>query len=182
MSNENIVSQINSGNLKFMQLLIIRHMPVIHRMAIRYSGSESEIEDLEQIALIALCNAVKSYNSEKISFSAFAGMCIRRAFINEYRSAGMLKRVPAELMLPFDECDVAVGQTPETIFMEKENFRRLTETIQLELSKLEYKVLQCFLSGVSYTHIANKLGISEKSVDNALRRIRSKLKGRFFHS
>lgn len=178
LSNEELVEKINSGNSDILQLLIIRHMPLIRRLAAKYARTSDETEDFEQIGLIALCNAVKSYKSDNVSFSYFAGVCIRRALIGERRASGRRRRVPPELVFPLDECDAPAGQTPETILMEKESLIRLTDTIKLELSKLEYRVLQGFLSGASYAVIADQLGISEKSVDNALRRIRGKLKNK----
>jgi RNA polymerase sporulation-specific sigma factor len=44
-----------------------------------------------------------------------------------------------------------------------------------ELSKLEQQVLKLYLQGLSYEEIAEQLGKTEKSIDNALQRIRGKL-------
>ena len=62
------------------------------------------------------------------------------------------------------------------IFFDKEAYKALTHNIRLELSGLELAVLQLFLAGKKYIDIADELGISEKSVNNALMRIRKKLK------
>lgn len=53
---------------------------------------------------------------------------------------------------------------------------RLMLRVANSLSSLESKVLSLFLSGMTYDEIANQLEISAKSVDNALQRIRKKLK------
>ena len=88
------------------------------------------------------------------------------------------KNIPDELIDPIDEYEnIADGNNPETIFFEREAYESLAETIRLELSTLEYEVLQLYLSGESYSYISEKLGISLKSVGNALSRIRKKLKG-----
>ena len=68
------------------------------------------------------------------------------------------------------------NNSPEKIFFDNEDFKSLKDTIKVELSSLEYEVLQLFLSGENYSAIAEKLGISEKSVDNSLTRVRKKLK------
>ena len=62
------------------------------------------------------------------------------------------------------------------ILIEKEDYKALTNNIKLELSAMEYNVLELFLSGKGYSDIAKYLGITEKSVDNALARIRKKIK------
>ena len=66
---------------------------------------------------------------------------------------------------------------PNYLFFEREAYKSLAATIKLELSPLEYSVLELFLAGEKYSAIAEKLAVSEKSVDNALGRIRKKIKG-----
>ena len=68
------------------------------------------------------------------------------------------------------------ASSPESILIEKESFDDLEHTIKKDLSDFEYQVLCEFLSGKSYAEIADSLGVASKSVDNALRRIRSKIK------
>ena len=43
------------------------------------------------------------------------------------------------------------------------------------LSDLELKVLEMYLNGRSYQHIANRLDRDVKSIDNALQRVKRKL-------
>ena len=77
-----------------------------------------------------------------------------------------------------DSGEFSDASNPEKMLIEQEDYENLTELIRLELSEMEYKVLAEFLAGSSYADISGKLGISNKSVDNALRRIRSKLKNK----
>ena len=84
--------------------------------------------------------------------------------------------LPEELFQSLDLVDVTDFNNPEKILLEKESLKALTETIKLELSKLELEVLNLYLIGLSYGDISKKLKISDKSVDNALARIRKKLK------
>jgi RNA polymerase sporulation-specific sigma factor len=57
--------------------------------------------------------------------------------------------------------------------MESEKVR---EDIREKLSKYERQVLTEFLTGASYEEISLKLGKTEKSIDNAIQRVRKKLK------
>ncbi|MDE6124170.1 MAG: LuxR C-terminal-related transcriptional regulator, partial [Eubacterium sp.] len=52
----------------------------------------------------------------------------------------------------------------------------LTQQLQNELSEFENNVLRLHMIGCSYREIANKLGKTPKAIDNALQRIRKKLK------
>ena len=75
-----------------------------------------------------------------------------------------------------DGLEIPDCNSPEKIFFDRESYKSLENSIKLELSGLEYSVLQLFLSGKKYIEIARELNISEKSVNNALIRIRKKLK------
>ena len=75
-----------------------------------------------------------------------------------------------------DGFEIPDCNSPEKIFFDRESYKSLENSIKLELSGLEYSVLQLFLSGKKYIEIARELNISEKSVNNALIRIRKKLK------
>ena len=62
------------------------------------------------------------------------------------------------------------------LLIEKEKFKEFKEQLWNKLSNMEKKVLQLYLEGNNYTSIAHMLGKSDKSIDNALSRIRQKLK------
>ena len=66
--------------------------------------------------------------------------------------------------------------TPESICLYKEFFTELWKNIESALSVTEFKVLTLCVNGMSYKAAAEKLGISEKSVDNAMQRARRKIK------
>lgn len=179
MSDEELVTKINAGEYDLLRVIVARYTPVVKYHAKGFAANESDIEDLVQDGLIALYSAVKGYSSQKASFSTFASLCIKRAMIGESRAAGRKKRVPTELCSSLDETPELAGvKSAETEFIEKESFKTLTDSIRLELSEFEYKVLSAFLAGHTYSAIAEECGVAVKSVDNALRRIRSKLKNK----
>ena len=65
---------------------------------------------------------------------------------------------------------------PEKLLIDKENYKRLWKKIEEALSPLENQVLDLYLTGMSYVQIAKVLGRDEKSTDNALNRIKTKVK------
>mgnify|MGYP002614597033 CR=1 FL=1 len=67
-------------------------------------------------------------------------------------------------------------ETPEEIMISRENVIGMHERIKERLSKFEYQVLELYLKGYDYTQIAEKLGKQPKAIDNALQRIRSKVR------
>lgn len=175
LTDNEVISLINSGEYENLQIIIDRYLPLIIKTVKNYCP-ENEVEDAMQEATFALYSAVKAYNPQKACFSAFATVCIKRAVIAHLRKNNSQKAIPDELLFSIDEADIPIAATPESILIEKEDYKTLTDNIRLELSKLEYNVLQSFLEGKSYTEIAKGLNITEKAVDNALARIRKKIK------
>lgn len=176
-TDNQLVELINNGEYRYLQLLINRYMPYIISTASRYNAGGLDTEDFIQEGILAIFSAVKSYDAEKASFKTFVCLCINRAMSSALmRVVGNAKHIPEGLISSIDELELADMSDPESILIEKENYDQLERVIKEESSDFEYKVLCEFLGGKSYSDIADSLGVSEKSVDNALRRIRSKIK------
>lgn len=175
LTDNEVISLINNGEYENLQIIFDRYLPLIVKTAKKYSA-ESEVEDAVQEATFALYSAVKSFDEKKSSFSAFASVCIERAVIAHLRKDTLQRNIPRGLITPIEDVEIKVETSPESIFIEKEAYEALADNIRLELSNMEYRVLQLFLDGQSYRQIAKAMNISEKSVDNALARIRKKIK------
>ena len=65
---------------------------------------------------------------------------------------------------------------PEELFIDKENVSGIEAIIEKELSSFEKQVLDLYLTGMSYSQIAKVLARDEKSTDNALQRLKAKIK------
>ncbi len=175
MSDESIVKLIQEGEYALLPTIIEHYMLAIVSTAKGYLPAPY-VDDAVQEATIALYNAIKTYDPQKSSFSTFATLCIKRAVIAFARKNGAQKNIPDELLSSLDNAEISDNTTPEAIFIEKEDYDTLTQNIKVELSSMEYDVLQLFLAGMSYSEIAKHLSITDKAVDNSLSRIRKKLK------
>ena len=177
LPDETLVERINSGDYELLRILFSRYTPIVRSMSLRTARNDVDVEDLMQEGLISLYSAVKGYSAEKSSFRSFAMICIKRAMVDFIRSNTRKKLVPPDMCSSIDETpDLVNTKSAESEFIEKESLKTLTESIRVELSEFEYKVLASFLSDNSYTDIAKENNVSVKSVDNALKRIRTKLK------
>ena len=67
---------------------------------------------------------------------------------------------------------------PEEQVIDRENVQKLLKMIDTELSDFEKQVLDLYMTGMTYTQIAKVLGRDEKSTDNALHRMKSKIRKR----
>ena len=140
-------------------------------------------EDLIQEGMLGLFKAVRDYKPEKeASFATFAGLCIDRQMYSAVASSQRQKHQPlnsfVSLSEPVSEQELRLvdEETPEEIMISRENVIGMHERIKERLSKFEYQVLELYLKGYDYTQIAEKLGKQPKAIDNALQRIRSKVR------
>ena len=178
ISDDQLVARISSGEYELFYLLIKRYQPLVKSIAFSMATAENEVEDLVQEGNIALFSAVRSYQSQKASFGTFASICVKNAMIDVLRSSNSKRKIPEGMLSSIHDVEVQDNNTPEKIFFDNEDYRILTDSINIELSSLERKVLSAHLCGLSYSEIAKELAVSVKSVDNSLSRIRAKLKNR----
>ena len=176
MSDNEIISRINEGRYEYLQVLIDRYMPLILSKAKAFGGFGIEIDDLIAEGIMGVFSAVKSFDTEKSKFSTFVSLCIERAMLAEIRTASRKRQIPSNMITYINDLELESGDNPEDIYINKESFCSLKENIVSGLSDMENKVFELFLDGNSYSDIAEKLGVSVKSVDNSLSRIRNKIK------
>ncbi|MCQ2478199.1 MAG: sigma-70 family RNA polymerase sigma factor [Clostridia bacterium] len=175
LSDIEIVSHIKSGEYEYFKVLMNRYMPLVTAISKKFSVLDSDLDDLIQEGRLAVFSAVKSYDADKSSFKTFATLCITRAISDFVKSDNIKRRVPKNMITDISQTELPTDESPEKILLDKESYTALTENIKSCLSNLEYCVLCSFILGKSYSQIASYLGISEKSVENALKRIRAKL-------
>ena len=145
--------------------------------------------------MIGLFKAVRDFDSGRdASFFTFADLCISRQMYTAVQASRRQKHIPLNTYISLyatarenserSEEDMTLvnilslksEQSPEEMMIDKENVEQLERTIEKELSGFEKQVLDLYLTGMRYTQIAKVLGRDEKSTDNALQRIKSKLK------
>lgn len=161
------------GNQDAFCTIAQRYTPMLHKILGGLAVGPNEREDLFQEGLIGLYKAVVMFDPALSSFNTFAYLCVRRSMLSAARALG---KVPQELSLPEQEMAIDPLSEPETLLINQESYRLLRQRIDAHLSPYETNVLKLFLTGVSHDLIAQKLSTSRKSVDNAISRIRRKLK------
>lgn len=145
-------------------------------------------EDILQEGNIALYKAALAFDPEKgfrfsSFFDSFLHIHYRRIFFerNLRKKDPMCRCTPIEyydLDMEYDcmVSDIACSDVERTV-MDRERHDALMRSVEKSLSDTERNVVLAYLGGSDYRTIAAKLGISEKSVDNALTRAKKKLKG-----
>ena len=169
------------------ELLIARYTRLVRSCARPYFLIGGDSEDLTQEGMIGLMNAVREYDEAKeASFRTFAEICIRNRLYSVLRAAARDKQSPLNQSVPldtpfFDSNSYTSGisdlaqRNPEDFLIDREHTQSLLSCVRKQLSEFEAKILGYYLSGLSCREIAESVGRSPKSVDNAVQRIRRKM-------
>ncbi len=195
LSDEDIIDLARNGDKYAIDHIIDKYKNLVRTRARTYFLIGADKEDIVQEGMIGLYKAARDFKREKHAyFKAFADLCITRQIITAIKSATRQKHIPLNsyisLNKPFFEENEqtlldTIGQktstNPEEIVISKEHFNSVEEKMFKVLSKFERKVLSLYLDGKGYTEIAKQLGKSEKSIDNALQRIKRKVM-QFIHN
>lgn len=160
--------------------LVVRYLYLVRSVAAEYKNSGLEPDDLIQEGLLGLLSAVNSYDETKGSaFKSYAGVCVKNKIVSAVRTALSDKnKILNDFVLLDDEAEFSADHLsePEAVIISQEAEEGIYTAIEQNLTELEKKVLSLYLLRYSYAEISAELGINEKACDNAMQRVRKKLK------
>lgn len=188
-SDNELISLAVAGDQAAFACLLGRYSQLIHSKAVvksRLCGCDI-VDDLCQEAAIGLLQAVKSYDPAKgAEFRTYVETCVENVLVSAVRSYVSRKNQPLNNHEEFNDSEfsgsvISYGLPsdsgdPQDYMSESDGFDRLMDEISLSLTDLEKDVLDMRLRGYSYEETADRLGIGVKSVDNAIQRVRQKMK------
>lgn len=189
-SDTELVEMAKGGDFDAEEYLINKYSYIV-RYEIRFLYIVgAEVEDLMQEGMIGLFSAIRSYDlGSKAKFSTFATTCIRNRVNTFIKTNNREKHIPLNTYISIysgedEEDEVPIYEQlidespgPEEEVIESERFREMYAELDKRLSHVEGTVAKLYISGRSRAEIAEAIGKDEKSVNNALTRIRNKLKG-----
>lgn len=181
-SDEELVKLAKCGDQRAEEMLAIRFGWLVRMCARPLFLMGGDSEDLVQEGMIGLIIAIREYNPQrKTSFRTFAEVCVRNRLHSAVKAASRDKHAPLNRSVSFDSIFLTEEENgnidacdPESLFIQQENLRERMSQIYCQLSPLETRILQLYLSGLSYSEIASTCRRSIKSVDNAVQRVRRK--------
>lgn len=186
MTDIEILKQIRAQDDGAMEFLLKQYSRIVKRETRTLYLIGAETEDLAQEGMIGLFKAIRDYKEDNgAEFATFATLCVRRQIRTAIKASTRQKHTPLNEYVSIyanedegaeDYYEAEQSNTnPENIMLAKEQRRLLQDIIKVTLSDYEKRVLNCYLDGMSYSEIAYELGKTEKSINNALQRIRTKL-------
>ena len=176
---ENLLELVREGEQKAFVDLLEMYEPLVRAEVARYTnGLEAfDIDDFRQVALLALYRASLSFDlsQSEVEFGLYAKICIHNAlasFVDAWIRNNNELSVPDEWL---GEGDQGEGD-PARRLMEEEAVQLLLARIRKVLSPFENRVWNLYTAGLSAKEIGRVLGKEPHSIENAVYRIRRKLR------
>lgn len=186
-TDEQLIAMLRAGEQEITDYLMEKYKPMVRKKANAMYLIGGENDDLIQEGMIGLFKALRDYREEKSgSFAGFADLCISRQLYTAIEASNRKKNQPLNTYISMSEAGVdGIGlenflmddaTNPELLVIEQEYRTMFREHLEKHLSSMEYSVLKLYLNGNDYIQIAERMGKSPKSIDNALQRIRRKIR------
>lgn len=195
LSEEKLVKMAQRGDELALDQLIKLYQGLLYFLSERYYLKDGDKDDLLQEATIGLIEAVKAYKPENgTKFKNFLILCVTRELDSCIKRSNRKKHQILNNAIPIYSCaeneeeKTGAGYqtyldrilkdespSPETLFVESETINELLKIVNSTLSDMEKQVLKLRIRGHSYNEITVKLNLQNKSVDNAIQRIRKKM-------
>ena len=184
-SDEELVFAYRSGDAAAADELIERYKQLVRARARKLYLTGGDRDDLLQEGMLGIFKAIRGFDPDKkdgAAFRTFASVCVDRQLYSAIMTSRRQKNQPLNMSVSLDAFEpdsvgtwFGTSESPETLLLGAEAFRQKVQEIKELLSSYEGRVLDLYLDGLNYTEIAEILGKTPKSVDNALSRIKSKV-------
>lgn len=190
LSDEELIARYMDGDSAVVDFLMDKYKYLVRGQASNMFLLGADHEDLLQEGMIGLFKAIRDYDPGRdASFQTFAKLCISRQIFTAIEASKRHKHAPLNSYTSLSETnseqyreirerlmEMTAIESPEAMVIDKENMAQLEEILTAELSVLEKQVFDLYFIGMSTREIAAILGRTEKATDNALQRLKGKLR------
>ena len=188
VSDECLIERLREGEDQIMDYIMEKYKPLVRKKTNALFLIGGDTDDLIQEGMIGLFKAVRDFRMDKdASFYHFAEICITRQLYSALEASNRKKHMPLNTYISFSlgegENGVSLedmisehSESPEQMVIEKDVREEFFYRLKKELSKMECEVLNLYLDGNNYLQIAQILKKEPKAIDNALQRIRQKIR------
>ncbi len=192
-SDEELIIRIREGESDITDHIMNKYKDMVRTKAASMYILGADRDDLIQEGMIGLFKAVRDYDAGRdASFRTFADLCISRQMYTAIQASNRKKHAPLNSYISLyakmdgheEELEFSLDQIledindkdPESMMIDRENIEDIESFIESGLSEFEQAVLELHMTGMGYAEIAKVLGKDEKSTDNALFRLKNKIR------
>lgn len=189
-SDDELLLLVRGGDSDAEEYLIRKYKDAARTRAHLYFMMGGDREDIVQEGMIGIFKAIRDYDPDKqASFHTFVELCISRQIITAIKQAGRMKHSPLNTSVSLsrpvseDENGSTLADTlssdsntdPETMLLLTEIIDYVTSQDSKVFSDMEMTVWMEYIRGKSCSQIAEEMGKTPKSVDNAIQRTKRKI-------
>lgn len=193
ISDSELFSLICEDNEDAKDILFMKYKYIIDIVIKKYAFVAMrlgfEYKDLYQEALVGFSDAINSYKDDKnASVATFITLCVDRRLQNSIKKASRIKNKmfldSLSLEHVYEQYEVPLkdiisddsSNDPLVNITKDEEIEELIEMINESLSDSELEVYKLLITGMNYIEIAKLLNKNPKQIDNAIQRIKNKVK------
>lgn len=183
-----LLDYIHSCNEEANEILIYKYRPLtisIAKKMLKYCYGGVDLNDLIQEGMLGLNDAINSFRDDKLAnFSTYAKLCIERRIYSVVRSTRAYKNkiLNESVSLEDDEENtidrflIDNSRNPDSMVEEYDYQKNILKKLNEQLTDFEKQVFELKKNEFNYKEIAEILEKDSKAIDNALQRIKTKLK------
>ena len=180
---ESLILRARAGDQTAFEDLLKNYDVLFQNLMNRFQVSLDEKEDVYQELSLVFYNAVLSYDLEQkeVTFGLYSKICMQNALITQQNRAKRKNDMVSQIEYVGEDIekldDGVLDPSSETV--SRETLENMYKKIDRALSPFESIVWQMYLTESGNKSIAKALGKSEKSIENAIFRIKRKLRDVF---
>ena len=186
-----------SGDEAALERVLMELSGMVRGISRSYYFIGADHDDVIQEGMIGLFLAVMNFDTNRhTNFKIFAQTCITNRIAAAVKTAARKKHSPLNYYVSMgpggpDETkkdrflELIANDSlsdPESLIIRREDDRLARNDLEKLLTSLEQSVLICYLEGMAHKEISVRLGKTQKSVGNAIFRVKKKLQNYYAES
>lgn len=189
LSDDSIVKMAQEGSSTAYEFLIAKYREMAKKKARKYYIVGGDNDDVMQEGMIGIFKAIRDFDQASgTPFAAFAELCVERQIQSAITGANREKHKPLNESVSLSteveneekiEIPANKGDEPEKLALFREALNALFDEASHKLSKMEQDVFRGIMQGKTYIEIAEEIHKTPKSIDNAIQRIKKKIKFKY---
>ncbi len=179
IGDNELVSRAKAGDSVALSLLIEKYSDYILKKASSFKNlCGIDTEDLYQEGMIGFVSSIYSFDETYgTKFSTYSSTVYSRKMLSAIRKTNSYVSNCVDSFVSIDDDKLSLQHpSPEEAVLYNEEINEIMDFVKVNLSKTEQKVFKLVLLGASYSEISEIIDCNIKSVDNAVQRIRKKLR------
>ncbi len=171
-----LVEQCLDGHEAAWDELVRTYSRRVYSVCYRFTGRESEAQDLTQEVFLRVFRTLKSFRAGEGSFTVWLNRLTRNLLIDHYRRTKVDRATDSiEDRLPILEETVQIGARTDAVLAGREASEVLQAALQKLSPDLRETVILRDIEELEYREIAEVLNVPEGTVKSRLNRGRSEL-------